>query len=77
MPHSTTDAATTHDGLLPIRLKAGFGVGNLGVQCIVYATTYYLMIFYTDVVALAPLLVSVALALPRFWDAVSDPLMGA
>jgi Na+/melibiose symporter-like transporter len=59
-----------------VRLKLGYGSGNAGLQCIVHATTYYLLIFYTDVVGLAPMLAAVAMALPRFWDAVSDPLMG-
>ncbi len=61
---------------LKFGVKIGYGVGNFGMACITNAVVSYLLYFYTDVIALAPLLVGVALTIPRFWDAVSDPLMG-
>ncbi len=64
------------DSSLKFGVKLGYGVGGFGVQCLTGAVTSYLLYFYTDVVLLAPLLVGVALTLPRFWDAISDPLVG-
>ncbi len=59
-----------------VGLNLGYASGNAGLQCIVSATTYFLLIFYIDFVGLDPRLAALALALPRFWDAFSDPLMG-
>jgi sugar (glycoside-pentoside-hexuronide) transporter len=56
--------------------KLGYGVGNLGLQCVTSATVAYLLFYYSDVLKLAPVLVGVAITLPRFWDAISDPMMG-
>ena len=48
-----------------LRGKLGYGAGNVGLQCITFSMTYYLLIFYTDVVGLAPMLIAIAMALPR------------
>jgi len=61
---------------LSVRAKLGYGVGNMGLLAPTNASIAYLLYFYSDVVALAPLLVGVALTAPRFWDAISDPMMG-
>lgn len=37
----------------------------------------YLTMFYTDVVGLAPVIVSVIMIIARIWDAVNDPMFGA
>ena len=69
-------ANPSSDSQLRFGVKLGYGVGGFGVQCLNGAVVSYLLYYYTDIVALAPLLVGIALALPRFWDAVSDPLVG-
>jgi len=69
-------ANPSSDPQLRFGVKLGYGVGGFGVQCLNGAVVSYLLYYYTDIVALAPLLVGIALALPRFWDAVSDPLVG-
>jgi len=61
---------------LGLRAKLGYGVGNLGMLAATNAAIAYLLYFYSDVVALTPLLAGVALTAPRFWDAISDPMMG-
>ena len=61
---------------LKLGVKLGYGVGNFGMACVSNAVVSYLLYFYTDIVILPPLLVGLALTIPRFWDAVSDPLMG-
>jgi len=61
---------------LKFRAKVGYGIGNLGMACVLNSVVSYLLYYYTDVVCLAPLLVGLALTIPRFLDAVTDPLMG-
>ena len=48
---------------LGVGTQLGYGVGNLGLQVATNAAIVYLLYFYTDVVALSPLLVGVALTL--------------
>jgi len=61
---------------LKTSVKIGYGAGNFGIACATNAVVVFLLYFYSDIVVLPPLLVGIALAVPRFWDAVSDPLMG-
>lgn len=55
---------------------AVFSFGELGLQ---FGWTFlgtYLSVFYTDIVGLAPLAVTVLMLVARIWDAVNDPMMG-
>ncbi len=61
---------------LKTSVKLGYGAGNLGIACVTNAAVVFLLYFYSDIIILPPLLVGIALTLPRFWDAISDPLMG-
>lgn len=54
-----------------------YGIGDLASQ---FGWTFvgsYLTIFYTDIVGLAPAVVSAIMLCARVWDAVNDPMMGA
>ncbi len=61
---------------LKTSVKIGYGVGNFGIACATNAVVVFLLYFYSDIVVLPPLLVGLALTIPRFWDAISDPMMG-
>jgi sugar (glycoside-pentoside-hexuronide) transporter len=62
---------------LPMREKIGYFFGDFGSQfCWTFLGTY-LSVFYTDVVGLAPVAVTVIFLVARIWDAVNDPMMGA
>lgn len=61
---------------LPRRIKAGFGVAELGITSVQILTQLYLLEFYTQTIGLIPSLAGIALAISVLWDAVSDPLMG-
>ena len=53
-----------------------FSFGEIGLQ---FGWTFlgtYLSVFYTDVVGLTPLAVSIIMLVARIWDAVNDPMMG-
>lgn len=54
-----------------------YGFGDLASQFVWTYVGSYLTIYYTDIVGLAPIAVSVIMMLARIWDAVNDPMMGA
>lgn len=54
-----------------------YGFGDLASQFVWTFVGSYLTIFYTDVVGLAPVVVSVIMMGARIWDAINDPMMGA
>lgn len=57
--------------------KIAYGLGNLGTALFFHTIGTYLIFFYTDVVRLAPALVSMAFALSYgVWNAINDPLIG-
>ena len=54
-----------------------YGFGDLASQFVWTYVGSYLTIYYTDIVGLAPAVVSVIMMLARIWDAINDPMMGA
>lgn len=54
-----------------------YGFGDLASQFVWTYVGSYLTIYYTDIVGLAPIAVSVIMMLARIWDAINDPMMGA
>lgn len=54
-----------------------YGFGDLASQFVWTFVGSYLTIFYTDIVGLAPAIVSAIMLGARIWDAVNDPMMGA
>ncbi|MDD4772778.1 MAG: MFS transporter [Eubacteriales bacterium] len=61
---------------LPLRVKAGFGVGDLGGNLFFTAMGFYSLIYLTDTVGLAAVLAGAVVLIGKFWDAVTDPMMG-
>lgn len=55
----------------------GYGLGDLAGQFVWTFLGSYLTVYYTDIVGLAPLAVSVLMLVARLWDAINDPMMGA
>ncbi|MGI6056117.1 MAG: MFS transporter [Bilifractor sp.] len=62
---------------LPMIEKIGYFFGDFGSQFCWSFIGSYLSVFYTDVVGIAPLAVTVIFLIARIWDAVNDPMMGA
>lgn len=54
-----------------------YGFGDLASQFVWTFVGSYLTIYYTDIVGLAPAIVSIIMMGARIWDAVNDPMMGA
>lgn len=65
-----------HGGKLPIRIKLGFGICDMGGNLFFTMMGFYLLFFMTDVVGLAAGLAGTALMIGKIWDAVTDPTVG-
>ncbi len=61
---------------LPLKVKLGFGIGDLGGNLFFTAMGFYSLIYLTDTVGLAAALAGAAILIGKFWDAFSDPMMG-
>lgn len=61
---------------LPIRIKLGYGVGDLGGNLFFTVIGFWLMNFLTDNVGLAAGLAGIAILLGKVWDAITDPVVG-
>ncbi|NLI19971.1 MAG: MFS transporter [Clostridiales bacterium] len=61
---------------LPLRVKLGFGIGDLGGNLFFTAMGFYSLFYLTDVVGISSALAGAAILLGKFWDAVTDPMMG-
>jgi Na+/melibiose symporter-like transporter len=68
--------AVADDARLSVRLKAIYAGGFFGQTVLQNAFYCFVMLFYTDVVALSPQLVGIALAIGRVFDAVTNPAIG-
>ncbi len=55
---------------------AMYGLGDCASQFVWTFIGSYLSLYYTDVVGLAPMVVSVLMLVARIWDAINDPMMG-
>lgn len=53
-----------------------YGLGDLASQFVWTFVGTYLTVFYTDIVGLAPVAVSMIMLVERLWDGINDPIMG-
>src|SRR5262245_44965357 len=61
---------------LPLNRKLAYGIGELVVGIRTSSLNLVLFPFYTDVTALSPAVVGLAIALGKVWDGVNDPIIG-
>ena len=61
---------------MPWWMKAGYGVGDLGINIFLVSTGMFMLYFLTDTLHINPAVAGMALIIPRIWDAVADPIMG-
>ncbi|MHB8877475.1 MAG: MFS transporter [Myxococcaceae bacterium] len=61
---------------MSIWLKAGYGVGDLGINIFLVSTGMFLLFFLTDTLHVPPALAGLVLIIPRTWEVLSDPIMG-
>jgi glycoside/pentoside/hexuronide:cation symporter, GPH family len=61
---------------LPVRMKLGYGVGDLSFNIAYQTTALYLIFFFTDVFGIAAGAAGMIMFYSKIWDAVIDPGMG-
>lgn len=61
---------------LGLRVKLGYGIGDLGGNLFFTVTAFVLLNYLTDTVGLAAGLAGTALMVGRIWDAFYDPVIG-
>lgn len=76
MKKNADPAAARADGKLPFRVKAGFGIGDLGGNLFFTAMGSYSLIFLTDILGISAALAGTTMLIGKIWDAVVDPFIG-
>ncbi len=61
---------------LPVRVKLGFGVGDLGGNLYFTVISFWLLNYFTDTVGIAAGMAGIMIMIGKIWDAITDPLMG-
>jgi GPH family glycoside/pentoside/hexuronide:cation symporter len=61
---------------LPLTTRLGYGVGDVAFNLFFTTANLYLLLYYTDVLALDPGTAGLIFAGALIWDAVLDPIMG-
>ena len=64
------------NGILSVRQRLSYGVGDLGINFYFGMATTYLLYFYTDVYGIAPAIAGSVLLIARVIDAIAYPVMG-
>lgn len=62
---------------LPTRIKVGWAIGELGIATFVGITMIYMLFYLTQALAMPAMLAGLALLIPRLWDVLVDPILGA
>ena len=70
------NAKELDEGRLPIWRRVCYGFTDAGGNFTFSMISSYLTVFYTDVVGLSALAISMIMLIARIWDAVNDPMMG-
>ncbi|URW86842.1 MFS transporter [Blautia wexlerae] len=61
---------------LSMAKKIGYGLGEAGSTLSFTMISSYLTVFYSDVVGLAPAVISIIMLIARIWQAICDPVFG-
>lgn len=57
--------------------KVGWAIGEVGIATFIGLTMIYLLFFLTQAIGISPIWAGVALLVPRLWDVLIDPIIGA
>lgn len=72
-----SNSTSVSTGRLSKKVLFAYGCGDFASNLTNTFMGSYLSIFYTDVVGLAPAIVSAIMIIARVWDAINDPMFGA
>ena len=62
---------------LPLGIKLSYGIGDISNNLFIVTTGMYLLFFLTNVLGVNPALAGTMLLIPKLWDVIIDPIMGA
>lgn len=65
-----------YDRKLPMKVRIGFGIANLGDTVITEFVGAFLLFFFTNIAGIRPSVGGMIVAIGVLWDAVSDPVIG-
>ncbi len=65
-----------HDRVLPLKVKLGFPMANVGVTLQTLIQMYFLLYFYTNILGISGTAAATIILIARIWDFINDPLMG-
>jgi sugar (glycoside-pentoside-hexuronide) transporter len=54
----------------------GYGIGSFGKDFTNIVISSYLLVFYTNVLGIAPATAGIIMMVSKIWDAINDPMMG-
>ncbi len=73
MTETTNDS---HKNSIPLKMKVGYGTGDLAFNIIINATSLYLLYFYTDVFVIGATSAGAIFLISKLWNAAIDPFIG-
>ena len=62
---------------LSIKMKLGYGIGDLAFNLLINATSVYLLFFYTEIFGITGTAAGIIFLISKFWNAAIDPFIGA
>jgi len=70
-------ALNTHPNKIGVKEAIGYMCGDAGNLFVLTFISTFLKVFYTDVLAIDPIQISILFFITRLWDTVSNPVWGA
>ena len=58
-------------------IKVGWATGELGIALFIGITMIFLLYFLTEGLRISPVIAGFVLLVPRVWDLLTDPIIGA
>jgi len=65
-----------HDSKLPLKIKLGYGICDLGGNLFFTVIAFLLLNYLTDTVGIAAGLAGAVIMIGKIWDAITDPMAG-
>ena len=76
MSQGTVHNQDQYDRKLPMKVRVGFGIANLGDTVITEFVGAFLIFFFTNIAGIRPAVAGMIVSVGVLWDAVSDPVIG-
>ena len=74
--NNSVDRPAEMSGKLDLSTKIAYGAGDLGPAITANILSVYLLIFFTSVAGLEPIMAGSVLLIGKVWDAINDPIVG-